>query len=86
MGQIFVQIPAYRDAELVNTLDSLLQQARYPARLRVRICWQCAPQDELPAHYLTAGNIEIDRIDYRSSRGTGRAGVSRNTGRASPTR
>jgi hypothetical protein len=69
MDQIFVQIPAYRDAELINTLDSLHQQARYPARLRVRICWQCSPQDKLPAHYLTAGNVEIDRIDYRRSRG-----------------
>jgi hypothetical protein len=69
MDQIFVQIPAYRDAELINTLDSLLGQARHPARLRVRICWQCAQQDELPPHYLAAGNVEIDRIDYRRTRG-----------------
>lgn len=33
--QIFVQIPAYRDRELLPTIMNLFVQARRPQRLRV---------------------------------------------------
>lgn len=67
--RIFVQIPAYRDPQLVPTLDSLFRQAHDPSRLRVRVCWQCARNDRLPSRYSGAPNVEIDEIDYRASRG-----------------
>jgi hypothetical protein len=37
---IFVQIPAYRDPELVPTLDDMIEKAAYPDRLRIAVCWQ----------------------------------------------
>ncbi len=66
---ILVQIPAYRDPQLVHTLDSLFAEAAHPERLRVSLCWQCAPRDRLPRRYLDAPAIHIDRVDYRESRG-----------------
>lgn len=66
---IFVQIPAYRDPQLVETLDSLIGQARHPERLRIAICWQRAPQDRLPKRLERMTNLEIDHVDYRASRG-----------------
>lgn len=67
--RIFVQIPAYRDPELVPTLDSLFGEARHPERLRVSICWQRAPRDRLPARYAKSSAVDIDAVDYRRSRG-----------------
>ena len=64
-----MQIPAYRDPQLVHTLDSLFTQARHPDRLRVRICWQHAPRERLPARYTGAAAVEIDDVAYRRSRG-----------------
>lgn len=69
MPEIFVQIPAYRDPQLVPTLDSLFEQARHPARLRVRVCWQHGPRDRLPPRYRTMPGLEIDAIEHRESRG-----------------
>lgn len=37
---IFVQIPAYRDPELVPTLKDLTEQAQHKERVRVVVCWQ----------------------------------------------
>jgi Glycosyltransferase (GlcNAc) len=68
-GRIFVQIPAYRDPQLVHTLDSLFTQAYDPEGLRVCICWQRAPRDRLPIRYAIAAAVEIDEVDYRASRG-----------------
>src|SRR5205085_2973993 len=45
---MFVQIPAYRDAELPATLRSLYAKASRPERLRVRVLWQHAPGETLP--------------------------------------
>jgi hypothetical protein len=39
-GLIFVSIAAYRDAELLPTITSLLENARFPERLRFGICLQ----------------------------------------------
>jgi hypothetical protein len=38
--RIFVQIPSYRDPQLVPTLIDIAQQARAPRQLRIVICWQ----------------------------------------------
>jgi hypothetical protein len=68
-ARIFVQIPAYRDPQLVPTLDSLFEQAAYPDLLRVRVCWQRAPRDRMPERYRCSPRVEIDDVDYRVSRG-----------------
>lgn len=39
-GKIFVQIAAYRDPELVATIEDCLSQAKYPKNLVFSICWQ----------------------------------------------
>ena len=44
--RIYVQIPAYRDRELVPTVRDLFERARDPERLRVAIAWQYG-DDEL---------------------------------------
>jgi hypothetical protein len=46
MERVFVQIPAYRDRELVSTVRDLFEQARHPERLRVAVAWQYS-DDEL---------------------------------------
>lgn len=48
--RIFVQIPAYRDRELVSTVEALYREARRPERLRVAIAWQYHPE-ELPLEH-----------------------------------
>ncbi|MDQ0008830.1 hypothetical protein J2T07_000989 [Luteibacter jiangsuensis] len=37
---IFVQIPAYRDPELIPTLIDMIDRARRPGRVHVTVCWQ----------------------------------------------
>ena len=38
--RVFVQIPAYRDRELLATIEDLMRTAAVPRRLRVAIAWQ----------------------------------------------
>jgi predicted 2-oxoglutarate/Fe(II)-dependent dioxygenase YbiX len=38
--RIFVQIASYRDPECRETIDSLYEQARWPERVYVAVCWQ----------------------------------------------
>ncbi len=38
--RIFVNIPAYRDAETARTVEDLFAQATHPERVFVGICWQ----------------------------------------------
>lgn len=68
-NRIFVQIPAYRDPQLGPTLDSLFEQAADPSRLRVRVCWQKARHDRLPKRHLHSPQVEIDAVDYQTSKG-----------------
>ncbi len=44
--RIYVQIPAYRDKELLFTLEDLLRTAASPGRLRIGVAWQYGPGDE----------------------------------------
>ena len=45
MESIFIQIPSYRDPELLPTLKSLLDNAIHPERLTFGICHQFHPDD-----------------------------------------
>lgn len=67
--RIFVQIPAYRDPQLVHTLDSLFAQAAHPDKLRVRVCWQHASRDTLPVRWRRNPQVEIDSVHFRDSKG-----------------
>lgn len=67
--QIFVQIAAYRDPQLPATLDSLLNEASSPDRLRICVCWQHSRTERLPARFRRAPNIEIIDVDHRLSGG-----------------
>lgn len=43
---IFVSIASYRDPDCINTVRNLFEQAAYPHRLAVGICWQFVPLEE----------------------------------------
>ena len=66
---IFIQIPAYRDSQLVATIDSLISEACNAARLRIAICWQHGLNEKLPKRITTNTNIQIIDIDYKASKG-----------------
>jgi hypothetical protein len=45
---VFVAIAAYADPELPRTLRDALAEARSPDRLRFGVCWQAAPDGNIP--------------------------------------
>lgn len=45
MDKIFVQVAAYRDPELLPTLESAISNAKHPERLVFGMCWQYHPDD-----------------------------------------
>ena len=68
--QVFVQIPAYRDRELLATITNLFEQASRPERLRVVVAWQYSA-DEL---YLEKSlrrwkNLELLKYPVAQSKG-----------------
>jgi Uncharacterised nucleotidyltransferase/Glycosyltransferase (GlcNAc) len=73
MDNIFIQIAAYRDLELIPTVQDAISQATYPERIGFGICWQYESQAELD--YLeplkTINNCRIKSIPARESRGLG---------------
>jgi hypothetical protein len=54
MGGIFVQIPSYRDAQLIPTLLDLIRRSSAPGSISVCICWQHA-NDETIENFTDAG-------------------------------
>ena len=68
--RVFVQIPAYRDRELLPTLESLFGNAGRPERLRVVLAWQYAPEE---AHLEPAlarwKNLELLKLSAAESQG-----------------
>ena len=67
-GLIFVSIAAYRDPQLVPTVEDCLAQARHPERLRFGICWQHAADEPLPA-WFTGEQFRLIDVDHRDSEG-----------------
>lgn len=45
MNTIFVQIAAYRDPQLIPTLNDLISNAKHPENLHIGICWQHGDED-----------------------------------------
>ncbi len=65
---IFVSIAAYRDPELIPTIERCLSRARYPGDLRFGICWQHG-EGEPPPPELDGGRMRVTAVPWRESRG-----------------
>ncbi len=65
---IFVSIAAYRDPQLIPTIEDCLHKAHNPARLRFGVCWQHA-LDEIPPPFEEDERFRILDIDFRDSKG-----------------
>lgn len=68
---IFVQIAAYRDPELRQTLANLLENATNPKQLHIAIAWQHSPYEAWDSldEYLNNPRVRIIDIDYRDAQG-----------------
>jgi hypothetical protein len=65
---IFVSIAAYRDPQLVLTIEDCIAKATNPERLRFGICWQHNPsEDTLP--FRNDDCFRILTVDWRESKG-----------------
>jgi hypothetical protein len=69
--KIFVQIPSYRDTQLIPTLESLLKNASNCHRLEIWICWQHASTEKLPKRILRIPNLHVLDFHYKKSKGLG---------------
>jgi hypothetical protein len=68
--RIYVQIPAYRDPELLPTVTDLLAQARHPERLNVCVAWQYgADEGEVGRRLRAMPGVEVIAIPASQSKG-----------------
>jgi hypothetical protein len=65
---IFIQIAAYRDPELIPTIENALSRAAQPERLRFGICNQTEDIHELD-QYSKDFRFRITTVDYYESKG-----------------
>jgi hypothetical protein len=65
---IFVSIAAYRDPELVPTIEDCLAKARHPERIVFGICWQHSSGEALP-DWITGPQFRVRDVDSCDSRG-----------------
>lgn len=68
---IYVQIAAYRDPELLPTIQDALAKAKYPADLRFGVCWQHGDEDTGMQAFAKNSQFCIDDVPWRQSRGLG---------------
>lgn len=66
---IFVQIAAYRDPELVPTIQDCIAKAKYKSDLRFGICWQREEQDESLRDFQGNKAFRVDTIPWHESKG-----------------
>jgi hypothetical protein len=70
-GHIFIQIAAYRDPQLIPTINDCLSKAKFPENLVFSIAWQHSSDDawdNLDA-FANDPRFKIIDIDYKESRG-----------------
>ena len=69
--QIFVQIAAYRDPELIPTIKDCLEKAKYPSRINFAIAWQHSSEDEWDnlEEFKNNQRFQILDIDYKKTFG-----------------
>jgi hypothetical protein len=65
---IFVNVAAYREFDLINTLRDCFAQAEDAARLRVCVCWQRDAGDSL-AELESDPRVDLIDVPYRESQG-----------------
>lgn len=65
---VFISIAAYRDTQLIPTIEDCLSKALHPEYLRFGICWQHAV-DELPLPYVNDDRFRILDIAWQESKG-----------------
>ena len=68
---IFIQIASYRDPQLLPTLQSIIDNADFPERLRFGIAWQHSLEDSWDTldPYINDYRFKILNIDYKDSQG-----------------
>jgi hypothetical protein len=68
---IFIQIAAYRDPQLIHTIDDCIANAKNPENLRFGIAWQHCNNDEWDRldKYKDDNRFKILDIDYLDSQG-----------------
>ena len=66
---IFIQIAAYRDPQLVPTLEDCIQKAKHPENLRFCIAWQHGPEETLPETFHKDSRFNILDIPFEQSKG-----------------
>lgn len=66
MKTIFVSIASYKDTELVNTVNCLLNNAKYPDRLVIGICQQDAPDQFIT---FSQPQVKVVNFHYVASQG-----------------
>lgn len=69
MKYIVVQIPCYRDEEVLPTIVDCLNKADNPKRLRFAICWQKDKTDTFLNKYQKDSRFKILNFDFRKSHG-----------------
>ena len=68
--KIFIQIASYRDPELLPTIKSCLENAKYPDNLVFGICNQFNPDDQFNIdEYQNDSRFRIDNVLYTESKG-----------------
>ena len=69
--KIFIHLPAYREPELIPTIKSALENAKYPKRLVFGICRQFNPEDEFDNidEYRSDKRFKIIDIPYEQAKG-----------------
>lgn len=68
---IYIQIAAYRDPELLNTIRDCIANAKDPSRLHFGIAWQHSPYEEWDNldEFKNDPRFHIIDIDYRDAKG-----------------
>ncbi len=75
--KIFVSIACFIDSDVVNTVNDLFRQAKFPGRISVGVCLQYAPElagehgegaDEFAA-LDTIERVRVDKLHYTEARG-----------------
>jgi Glycosyltransferase (GlcNAc) len=66
---IFVSVAAYRDPELIPTLQNCLAKALRPDQLRFGICWQHGSDEDMPFSLKQDSRFQIIDVDWRESKG-----------------
>ncbi|MDH5498849.1 MAG: UDP-N-acetylglucosamine-transferase [Nitrospira sp.] len=68
--RVYVQVPAYRDSELLVTIQSLIETASHPDQLRIAIAWQYGPDESHVEEQLRRyDRVELLKIPACESQG-----------------